>query len=405
MSQNSILDQVNDLSVSRVGFMSRKQAIELVRQHGSPLFVYSRNHLLERAQQLLDISLPFGHVVRYAMKANPHPEIIKLFAESGLCFDASSSYEASELLGKGIDGSRISLSSQQPAHNLPELIVAGVQYVATSMHQLELFAAAAGPGANVALRVNPGMGAGHNNRTSTGGINSSFGLWHEYLESALRLAHDKQLVINRVHIHIGSGADPSIWGNAMDKALHVVERMPDVATLDIGGGYKIARTVEEREADMLQISSIFSDKLNAFATATGRKLCLELEPGTWLVGHAGMLLAEIVDIVDTGEGGYTFLRVNTGMNDFLRPAMYGAQHGIQVVNDNTQQEIYVVVGHNCETSDILTPMPHDPEGILPRRLNKANIGDVLAISDTGAYSAAMSTRGYNAFPQATEIII
>ena len=93
------------------------------------------------------------------------------------------------------------------------------------------------------------------------------------------------------------------------------------------------------------------------------------------------------------------------MNDFLRASMYGAQHRMMVLNDASEQAEYVVVGHNCETGDILTPAPYDPEGLLPRLMNKAVIGDILLIADTGAYCASMSTKGYNAYPSAQELFI
>ncbi len=380
------------------------QADELVAKHGTPLFVYSQKLLQERAEELMGLDLPFGHNVRYAVKANPHPEIIKLFDAIGLEFDASSSFEASELLEKGIAGSKISLSSQQSAHNLPELLSAGVEYVATSMRQLELYATAAGPGARLTVRVNPTIDkAGHNNRTSTSGKNSAFGLWHEYIEDALRLAASKQITIDRLHMHIGSGADPSVWGHAIDSALKIVRRMPDVTTLNIGGGYKIARHDSEREADMQLIGQTFAEHLQTFADETGRKLRLELEPGTWFVAHAGILLARVDDKVDTGKDGYIFLRLDTGMNDIIRPAMYGAYHQIEVLNESKEKADYIVAGHNCETGDVLTPAPGDPEHIAPRRMNRAQIGDIAAIADTGAYCASFSTHGYNGFPSAKEI--
>ena len=387
-------------------WLSNDQANELVARHGTPLFVYSRKLLDERSKELAELQMPFGLIARYAVKANPHPEIIKLFDGVGLHFDASSSYEAAELLEQGIVGEKISLSSQQSAHNLPELLSAGVQYVATSMHQLELFADAAKSGAHVGLRVNPSLdGAGHNNRTSTGGVASSFGLWNEYLDDALEFTKAKRITIDRLHIHIGSGAEPAVWGKAMDMSLDIARRMPDVMTLDIGGGYKIARVKPEPEADMQQIALTFAKRLQTFATETGRELKLEIEPGSWLVAHAGILLAQIDDIVDTGAGGHTFLRLNTGMNDIIRPAMYGAQHQIEILNNATEQAEYVVVGHNCETGDILTPAPGGPEHIAPRRMHKAAIGDLAAIADTGAYCASFSATGYNAFPSAKEIML
>jgi len=121
--------------------ITAERARELVAEHGSPLFVYDMKGIRERAKELMGLSLPYGLTVRYAMKANSHPEIIRMLVAEGLAFDASSSYEAAQLLEQGVSGDKISVSSQQPAHNLSELLRAGVKFVATSMHQLELFAA------------------------------------------------------------------------------------------------------------------------------------------------------------------------------------------------------------------------------------------------------------------------
>ncbi len=374
-------------------------------EQGTPCFVYSRGMLEERAKKLLSLELPYGIIPRYAMKANNHPDVIRLFHEAGLHFDASSSYEAVELLELGVPGEKISLSSQQPAHNLAELLKSGVKYIATSLHQLELYIAAENRPQTVGLRVNPGLGAGHNNRLTTGGANSSFGLWNAYVPEALDLAAQGGVKIDRLHVHIGSGADPSMWGKMIATALEIAELMPDVTSLDMGGGYKIHRYGDEHEADMDEIGAEFARQLQGFAEKTGRKLQLEVEPGTWLVGHAGVLLAEVVDVVNTGDDGHTFLRLNTGMNDIARPGMYGAQHRLEVLNDATEMAEYVVAGHNCETGDILTPAPGDPEGLESRELRKANIGDVLAIYDTGAYCRSMSHKGYNSYPNAAEYFI
>lgn len=375
------------------------------RQSGTPCFVYLRSMLEERAKKLLSLELPYGLVSRYAVKANNHPEVVRLFDSLGLHFDASSSYEAQELLDLGVAGEKISLSSQQPAHNLADLLSQGVQFVATSQHQLELFAQTEGRPDTVGLRVNPGLGAGHNNRTTTGGANSSFGLWQAYVPQALAFAKEQGIQIDRLHVHIGSGADPAMWGKMIETALAIAEITPDVTSLDMGGGYKIHRYGDEHETNMEAIAAEFTRHLQVFAEKTGRKLQLEIEPGAWLVGHAGVLLAEIVDMVDTGDDGHTFLRLNTGMNDIARPGMYGAQHSIEILNDETETAEYVVVGHNCETGDIITPAPGDPEGLESRELRKANIGDVLAIYDAGAYCRSMSHKGYNSYPNAAEYFI
>lgn len=379
--------------------------LELAKEHGTPLFVYSRQYLADRAALLAGLQLPFGYTPRYAAKANNHPEIIKIFSDAGLSFDAGSSYEAVELMELGIPGSKISLSSQQPAHNLPELLAAGVWFMATSLHQLELFIDAVPEGGEVGLRVNPGLGSGHNNRTATGGANSSFGLWSAYVPDALKLAQDHNVRITKLHVHIGSGADPHMWRVAIETALEIAKEMPDVTTLNMGGGYKIRRFSDEKEADMVAIAQTFNEALTEFATETGRKLALEIEPGTWLVGHAGVILSEVVDKVDTGADGHMFLRLNTGMNDIIRPSMYGAQHEIQILTDTPETQEYVVVGHNCETGDILTPATGDPEGIEPREMRKADIGNVAVVYDCGAYCRTFAVKGYNSYPSTKEILV
>jgi len=388
------MDKITDMTIQ-----------QLVAQHSSPLYAYSKDYIRDRAQQLKQLSAPYGLTVRYAVKANPHPSIINIFAEEQLHFDASSSYEAELLLNQGIPGSRISLSSQQPPHNLSTLLKAGVLMVATSMHQLKLFAEAIPQGSEIGLRANTGVGSGHNNRTTTAGPNASFGLWHEYINEALTYANSKHIKITRLHTHIGSGADTQVWKQAVERSLALVERLPDVISLDVGGGYKIKRYGDEQEADMPKIVAVFSEAIRTFTQKTGRRLHLEIEPGTWLIGHAGVHIAKIVDIVDTGSDGFTFLRTNTGMNDFMRPTLYGAQHDIRVLNKFESRSEYVVVGHNCESGDILTPEAGNPEAIKTRTLNTASIGDLIVIADTGAYCASLRAHGYNAFPSAQEVFI
>lgn len=371
----------------------------------TPRYEYSRSKIVARTEELFALEFPYGSTVRYAMKANPFPAIIQQLDEAGVHFDASSSYEAMDLLGLGIVGERISLSSQQSPHNLPELLAAGVHFTATSLKQLRIFCTTPQRPNEVGVRINPDLGSGANNRTNTGGVNASFGIWHEYIPEVLRIAAASGVKVTQLHIHIGSGADPSVWGEVMDRSLQIVSRLPDVTTLDIGGGYKVHRYGEEPEADMTAIAAAFSQRLEAFAGETGRKLWLEIEPGTYFIAHAGTLVASVDDIVDTGAEGHTFLRLNTGMNDFLRSTLYGSLHRIEVLNDATDTADYVVVGHNCESGDIFTPGAGDPECIEQRTLKRAAIGDEVRIHDTGAYCASMRAKGYNSFPDAEEMMV
>ena len=372
----------------------------------TPRYEYSRSMIAERITSLKNLSLPYGLVVRYALKANPHPEIVSLLNAAGIHFDASSSYEAANLLELGVNGGHISLSSQQSPHNIDELLKAQVHFVATSMKQIQLFLKSKNHPETIGVRINPDItNGGHNKRTSTGGVTASFGIWHEYTDAILRQTTSQGVKITRLHIHIGSGADTSIWEQVIDTSLQVCEKFIDVVSLDIGGGFKVHRFGDEKEANMIAIAQVFSKKIAEFFEKTGRRIQLEIEPGTYFIAHAGTLVAQVDDIVDTGKNGFTFLRLNTGMNDFLRSTLYGARHKIQIHNKSDETKEYVIVGHNCESGDIFTPEPGNPEAIETVTLNFATIGDEVRISDVGAYCASMRAKGYNSFPDAIEIMV
>jgi diaminopimelate decarboxylase len=388
----------------KTNFLSNEQARALAKEYGTPLFVYSRGKLSEQAQIMLSVSAPFGLQVYYAMKANPNPEILKLFKAAGIGIDASSGYEAEQAIAIGYNPAQIMLTSQQLAHNLADLVKKGVQFNATSLRQLEEYGKLF-PGTELSVRINPGIGSGHSVKVNVGGPTSSFGIWHEYIPHVHELLKKYNLSLKRMHTHIGSGSDPVIWQEAARISLELIKNFPEAEIINLGGGFKVARVPEEHGADMTEIGQIIARELTHFAETDGRKLKLEIEPGHFMVGNTGILIASIDDIVDTGEDGYTFIKLNTGMNDFMRPAMYGSQHPIAVVTENPEIQDYIVVGHNCESADLLTPAPGDPEVLMPRTLHKAEVGDLVLIGGVGGYSASMSATGYNGFPSAKEIFI
>ncbi|HZP55341.1 MAG TPA: diaminopimelate decarboxylase [Candidatus Saccharimonadales bacterium] len=381
-----------------------EQLKRIADQQGTPIYVYDRQYLLDRATKLQELSQTHNCLLRYAVKANPHTEIIELFDRLGLNFDASSEYEAERLIKLGVEPEKISLSSQQPPSNMLKTLNSGVKFVATSLRQLEL-AGSSGWQGNLAVRLNPGVGSGHSRRTTTGGVSSSFGIWHEYMPQVLDWASKSGCVIDRIQTHIGSGADAKVWRTVVEEGLKLVEQIPTIKILNLGGGYKVARMPDEKEANMAEILEIFDNAVKAFQKRTGRQLSIEIEPGTFLVANGGYLISQVVDVVDTGREGFNFIKLDTGMNDLLRPTLYGAQHSIEIINDSKAKKDYVVVGHNCESGDLLTPEPGNPEQIKPRSLNQAEIGDTVMIGGVGAYGASMRAIGYNSYPAAKETIL
>lgn len=387
-------------------FLSEDQVRQVARTFGSPVYVYDEQTLLAQARALLNFPHAYGLTARYAMKALPSAAIIRIFSHAGLHIDASSGFEAERAMRAGVEPSHIQLTAQQMPESLRDLVSRGVLFNACSLHQLDTYGRLF-PGSEVCVRINPGLGSGHSNRTNVGGPSAAFGIWHEHLDGvdAIRRKHD--LRITRMHTHIGSGTDPEVWNRCARMSLEIAARLPDVATLSLGGGFKVGRMPGEASADLQEIGKFIVQDFEDFDAKHGRKLHLELEPGTFLVANAGALVCRVIDVIDTGKGGYHFIKIDSGMTEVVRPSMYGAQHPISVVPaaaESRSTKDYLVVGHCCESGDVLTPEPGNPEGLLPRTLTEARIGDYVVIGGAGAYCAAMSSKNYNSFPEAPEVI-
>jgi diaminopimelate decarboxylase len=400
---------MNSSSIESLRFLTGAQVRDIADQFGSPLYVYDERTLKKNAEQVLSFPAPFGLTPRFAMKANPHRVILQLFHKAGLHIDASSGFEARRAIAAGIPASHISLSTQELPTDFVELLQAGVQINLCSLEQVRRVGEAL-PGWKVGLRVNPGLGSGGTGKTNVGGPSSSFGIWHEYLNEATALIAKHGLQLFRIHTHIGSGSDPEVWSRVALMSLDTVRRFPSVTHLNLGGGYKVARMREEVSTDLQKIGLPVAGALEAFAKETGRKIHLEIEPGTYLVANAGALLCRVQDKVNTGEKGHVFLKLNAGMTDILRPSLYGAQHPLVVVPVGPESaehplEAAVVVGHCCESGDLLSPAPGAAETLSERLMLKAEIGDFLVIEGSGAYVASMASHNYNSFPQSGAVLL
>ena len=384
--------------------LSAEKAAEVRERFGTPCYVYDAAMLDATARRLLAFGAPYGFTLRYAMKANPNRRILDLFRDLGLHIDASSDWEVERALGAGFAPAQIQLSSQMPSTRLAEHVRRGVLLNACSLHQLEAIGRAA-PGHAVAVRMNPGLGSGSTKRTNTGGPASSFGIWHEYVGDVKALAARYRLTLRTLHTHIGSGTDPDVWRRATRMSLDLAASLPDVAVVNLGGGFKVGRMPEEPTADMAEVASHVGRELVAFHDRHGRALHLEIEPGTFLVANAGAVVATCIDVVDTGKDGYLFAKLDTGMTEVTRPSLYGAQHPIDVLARDRETAAVVFVGPCCESGDILTPAPGDPEELAPRWVPRPRIGDLVLVGGAGAYCSAMSTLNYNSYPQAPEVML
>ena len=387
-------------------FLDYDTAKYIADTFGSPVYVYDEAILKANAAAVLAFPNAFGLTARYAMKASPNAAILKLFKQAGLHIDASSGHEVHRAMAAGVPAANISLSAQEVPADLGVLLEAGIQFNACSLAQLERFGQL-NSGGKVGIRLNPGTGSGGNNRTNVGGPSSSFGIWHEFVPQVKELLEKYNLTAMRIHTHIGSGSDPEVWLKVSKMNFDLVRQFPDVTTLNLGGGFKVGRMPNEKSTDLQVVGQPVKEKFEEFAAETGRQIHLEVEPGTFLVANSCALLSSVQDVVSTGAGGYNFIKLDSGMTELLRPSIYGAQHPISLLSDRPcgATKDYVVVGHCCESGDILTPAPGDPELLTTRELPDARIGDLCVIDGAGAYASSMTPKHYNSYPEAAEVML
>lgn len=369
----------------------------------TPFYLYKEADLDKFSDDCLNMPNAFGLTLRYAMKANPNRSILKFFYNKGLKIDASSEFEVYRAIAAGIKAEDIQLTAQELSKNLKGLLETGVVFNATSLHQLEEFAKIK-PGAEVSIRVNPGVGSGWTNRTNVWGPSSSFGIWYEQIDDAKAIAEKYDLKISKIHTHIGSGSDPLVWAKVSSMSLDIVSKFPDAHTLNLGWGFKVWRIEGEKTTSMKEVGESLKELFEDFAEKDWRKLHLEIEPGTYLVANTWYLVSSVQDIMNTWEGGYNFVKLDAWMTELVRPSMYWAQHPIEVITDNTETGEVLFVGHCCESWDIFTPAAGDPEGLNPRVSKIPNIWDKIIIGWAWAYSASMACKNYNSFPECEEVM-
>ena len=220
------------------------------------------------------------------------------------------------------------------------------------------------------------------------------------------VAAKHQLNITRIHSHIGSGSDPEVWKAVTEMTLAQADKFPKVHTVNLGGGFKVARTCTEVSTDLQSVGAFVKQVFINHAAKTGNEYKLEIEPGTYLSANCGSLICDVDDITDTGDssnGGYNFLKLNTGMDTITRPALYASEHPIVVLTENAKTADYVVCGHCCESGDVFTVDENDT--LITRTLPTPEIGDLVVIEGAGAYCASMSLKNYNSFPVTPQLLL
>ena len=376
---------------------------QLAEQFGTPVYVYDAAKILSRIEQLRQFDL-----IRYAQKANSNLAILDLVRRNGVVVDAVSAGEIhrAKRAGYGLTGdpAPVVYTADIFDHEALDLVVSeNIHVNLGSPDMISQYGARVESG-RITLRINPGFGHGHSQKTNTGGQQSKHGIWHDQLESCIERAREHGLTVSGLHMHIGSGTDFEHLSQVCNAMKQMARRVgPSVEVISAGGGLPIPYRDTDESIDIQRYFEVWDETRQQLQHDLGHKLSLEIEPGRFLVADAGYLVTEIRAVKKMGEN--LFYLVDAGFNNLARPIMYGAYHPMAIAHRHPRpwelQEV-VVGGPLCESGDIFTQQ----EGGLvdTRQLPEAEVGDFLVIQCAGAYGFVMSSN-YNSKPFAAEVLI
>ncbi len=370
---------------------------------GTPTYVYNGDAMVARYRRLATACAALPLSICYATKANGNQAVIATLARAGAGADVVSAGEIVRALAAGVSPDRIVFSGVgKTADEMAQAIDAGIaQFNVESVPELDVLnAVASAKGATVtaALRVNPDVDAKTHAKITTGKAENKFGIDVDAVPGLF--AHARTLAgveLTGLAVHIGSQiASVAPFVEAFRRVAALTTALRDqghaIDHLDLGGGFGIDYTADEGAAGL---------DLDAYAAAIadtvgGLGCQLTIEPGRWLVGPAGVLLARV--IYNKAGTARRFIVLDAAMNDLLRPSLYDAHHEIMPVraaaNDETLAPVDVV-GPVCESGDTFA---------RNRPLPPLDAGDLVAFRDAGAYGAVMSST-YNARPLAAEALV
>lgn len=378
-----------------------EQLQALATEHGTPLYVLDLAAVRARLATLSGFD-----VVRYAQKANPGQPLLTALADAGLSVDAVSAGEVARALRCGFAPERIELVSD--VFDDEALTLVGEHGVRGNLGSADLIEPYAESGAprTCTLRINPGFGAGHDRKVTTGGPASKHGIWHTDLEATCARATRAGLTVTGLHLHIGSGVELDNLERTIGAMGDLLLRAPDsVVRVSAGGGLPHAYRPDDSPFPVERYVDAWRTARSGWNRELGREITLEIEPGRYLVAGASVLLTEVRARKRTPA--WDWVLVDAGFHTLARPMLYGAFHRITALGSASKSvpgpvAPRVVAGPLCEASDVLT---QDKQGTpTPQMLPEVRPGDRLCIHDTGAYGISMASN-YNGFPLPAEVVL
>ncbi len=386
----------------------------LAERVGTPFLLYNAQILQERVRQIAALTTdPYIHA-RYAMKACSAKPILACMRAHDIWIDAVSGNEVlrAHAVGYAPDAAvpDVLLTTDVFRDNALDVVMAHGVLPNLGSPGMVAELVAAGYRGPIALRINPGFGHGHVQSCDTGGPSSKHGIWFEQALTVAQGAarHDMPTVL--LHAHVGSGPEVEEFLQNMELLVDFfaeqIEAYPHLQAVNLGGGMPYPYRPGAPEVDLQHFVTILQRAQQRFSQQMGRPIRIEIEPGRYFVAPAGCVVTRVTDIKDTATNakgtGHTFVMVDAGFCDLVRPAMYGSFHQISVWQAPADADCVpvVVAGPLCESGDIFT---RDGDELLqPRPLPPVEIGSLVLLHDAGAYGTAMSSN-YNSLGRAPQV--
>ncbi|MBN6149464.1 bifunctional aspartate kinase/diaminopimelate decarboxylase [Xanthomonas sp. AmX2] len=346
---------------------------------GTPRYVYHLPTVRARARALAAIA-PIDQRY-YAIKANSHPAILEALVEEGFGLECVSHGELQRVFNTlpELSPRRVLFTpSFAPRTEYEAAFALGVTVTVDNVEALQrwpdLFR-----GRNLWLRIDLGHGDGHHEKVNTGGKASKFGLSATRVDEFVEAARALDIRIVGLHAHLGSGVETSQhWRLMCDELAGFARRIGSVEVIDIGGGLPIPYSADDEPFDLDSWAAGLAE-----VKAVHPAFRLAVEPGRYLVGEAGVLLARATQVID--KDGVRRVGLDAGMNALVRPALYDAWHDVVNLSrlEHDADALFDVVGPICESSDVFGKRRRLPAGTAP--------DDVMLIADAGAYGYAMAS--------------
>lgn len=386
----------------QTGFFGGTDPEALAQKFGTPLYVYNERILRERMHRMAHlISFP-GFTANYSIKTNSNLSILKMALEEGLNADAMSPGEIFVLRKAGFPKERIFyVSNNVSGDELRYAVDQGVVVSLDSLSQLELFGKI-NRGGRCAVRLNPGVGAGHHEKVVTAGKKTKFAIAEADVPEIKKIASKYDLKIIGINQHIGSlFMDGTPFLSAVQHFLELAMQFDDLEFVDFGGGFGIPyhKLSGEQEFDLKSFGDELEKVVEDWSVRYGHKVVFKSEPGRYIAAEGGVLLGKVH--ARKQNSGVTYVGTDVGMNVLVRPSMYDSWHDIEVyregqwIDDSQGLEKVTVVGNICESGDILAK---------DRELPAVKENDVICVLDAGAYGYSMCSN-YNNRLRPAEVLI